>query len=153
MFQTNETCETLNECYLMSNIPKINVASGRHLLKKIDQPSWRTTRRNYKHIPQVVAYHSDSECCTFFHGNLSNPKSSEDTLIYLYVIWNMLKSAHRQKSRTVRFFEAERVITSRGDSKVKTRSFDRSFTVSLYFMIGLRQEIIKTFISSSIPHF
>ena len=24
---------------------------------------------------------------------LSNPKSSEDTLLYLYVIWNMLKSA------------------------------------------------------------
>ena len=39
------------------------------------------------------AYHPDSECCTFFHGNLSNPKSSEDTLLYLYVIWNMLKSA------------------------------------------------------------
>ena len=39
------------------------------------------------------AYHPDSECCTFFHGNLSDPKSSEDTLLYLYVIWNMLKSA------------------------------------------------------------
>ena len=39
------------------------------------------------------AYHPDSECCTFFHENLSNPKSSEDTLLYLYVIWNMLKSA------------------------------------------------------------
>ena len=22
--------------------------------KKIDQPSWRTTRRNFKHIPQIV---------------------------------------------------------------------------------------------------
>ena len=22
--------------------------------KTIDQPSWRTTRRNYKHIPQIV---------------------------------------------------------------------------------------------------
>ena len=33
------------------------------------------------------------ECCTFFHGNLSDLKSSEDTLLYLYVIWNMLKSA------------------------------------------------------------
>ena len=32
------------------------------------------------------AYHPDSECCTFFHGNLSDPKSSEDTLLYLYVI-------------------------------------------------------------------
>ena len=39
------------------------------------------------------AYHPDFECCTFFHGNLSDPKSSEDTLLYLYVIWNMLKSA------------------------------------------------------------
>ena len=39
------------------------------------------------------AYHPDSECCTFFHVNLSDPKSSEDTLLYLYVIWNMLKSA------------------------------------------------------------
>ena len=28
-------------------------------------------------------YHPDSECCTFFHGNLSNPKSSEDTLLLL----------------------------------------------------------------------
>ena len=44
------------------------------------------------------AYHPDSECCTFFHGNLSNPKSSEDTLIYLYVIWNMLKSADLHES-------------------------------------------------------
>ena len=32
------------------------------------------------------AYHPDSEYCTFFHGNLSNPKSSEDTLLHLYVI-------------------------------------------------------------------
>ena len=32
------------------------------------------------------AYHPDSECCTFFHGNLSDPKSSEDTLLYLHVI-------------------------------------------------------------------
>ena len=39
------------------------------------------------------AYHPDSECCTFFHGNLSNQKSFEDTLLYVYVIWNMLKSA------------------------------------------------------------
>ena len=39
------------------------------------------------------AYHPDSECCTFFHGNLSDLKCSEDTLLYLYVIYNMLKSA------------------------------------------------------------
>ena len=58
MFQTNETCTALEECYLMSNIPKRNLASGCHLLKKIDQPSWRTTRRNYKHIPQIVCMSS-----------------------------------------------------------------------------------------------
>ena len=39
MFQKNETCKALKECYLMSNIPKRNLASGCHLLKKIDQPS------------------------------------------------------------------------------------------------------------------
>ena len=44
------------------------------------------------------AYHPDSECCTFFHENLSDPKSSEDTLIYLYVIWNKLKSADLQET-------------------------------------------------------
>ena len=44
--------------------------------------------------PKSCAYHPDSGCCTFFHGNLRNPKSSEDTLLYLYVIWNMLKSAN-----------------------------------------------------------
>ena len=31
-------------------------------------------------------YHLDSECCAFFQGNLNNPKSSEDTLLFLYVI-------------------------------------------------------------------
>ena len=56
--QTYETCEALKECYLMSNIPKRNLASGCHLLKKIDQTSWRTTRRNYKHIPQIVCISS-----------------------------------------------------------------------------------------------
>ena len=44
------------------------------------------------------AYHPDAECCTFFHGNLSKPKSSEETLLYLYVIWNMLKSADLHKT-------------------------------------------------------
>ena len=40
------------------NIPKRNLASGSQLLKKIDQPSWRTTRRNYNHIPQIVCMSS-----------------------------------------------------------------------------------------------
>ena len=38
----------------MSNIPKRNLASGCHLLKKTDQPSCRTTRRNYKHTSNRV---------------------------------------------------------------------------------------------------
>ena len=58
MFQKNETCTALEECYLMSHIPKRNLASSCHLLKKIDQTSWRTTRRNYKHIPQIVCISS-----------------------------------------------------------------------------------------------
>ena len=44
------------------------------------------------------AYHPDSECYTFFHGNFSDLKSSEDTLLCLYVIWNMLKSADLHES-------------------------------------------------------
>ena len=79
--------------------------------------NWSTFTSNRVHIIQIpsaapffmgihlnlhlksCAYHPDSECCTFFHGNLSDPKSSEDTLIYFYVIWNMLKFAdiHEKK--------------------------------------------------------
>ena len=51
MFQKNETYKALKECYLMSNIPKRNLACGR-------QPSLRTTRRNYKHIPEIVSISS-----------------------------------------------------------------------------------------------
>ena len=51
------------------------------------------------------AYHPESECCTFFHGNLSDPKSSV-TLLYLYVIWNMLKSANQS------FFKNMYVVTT-----------------------------------------
>ena len=42
----------------MSNIPKRNLASGCHLFKKIDQPSWRTTRLNCKQLPQIVCISS-----------------------------------------------------------------------------------------------
>ena len=93
-FQTNETCEALKECYLMRNIPKRNLTSGCHLLKKqlinLHGGQLDVTTNIY---PKSCAYHPDSGCCTFFHGNLRNPKSSEDTLLYLYVISNMLKSA------------------------------------------------------------
>ena len=75
------------ECYLMTNIPNRNLTSGCHLLKKklinlhgglLDV----TTNICLK----SCTYHLDSECCAFFQGNLSNPKSSEDTLLFLYVI-------------------------------------------------------------------
>ena len=62
--------------------------------KKIAQLSWRTTRRNYKHYTlnrvHIIQIPSASPS---FMGILSNPKSSEDTLINLYVIWNMLTLA------------------------------------------------------------
>ena len=93
MFQKNETCKALKECYLMSNIPKRNLASGCHLLKKLINLHGGLLDVTTNIYLKSCAYHPDSECCTFFHGNLSDPKSSEDTLLYLYVIWNMLKSA------------------------------------------------------------
>ena len=80
---TNVSCKALKECYLMSNIPKRNIASGCYLVKNIDQHSLDVTTNTYL---KSCAYHPDSECCPFFHGNLSNPKSSEDTLLYSYVI-------------------------------------------------------------------
>ena len=98
MFQTNETSEALEECYLMSNIPKRNLASGCHLLKKLMKLHGGLLYVTTNIYLKSCAYHPDSECCTFFHGNLSNLKSSEDTLIYLYVIWNMLKSADLHES-------------------------------------------------------
>ena len=87
MFQTKETCEALKECYLTSNIPKRNLASSCHLLKEklinLNGGLLDVTTNIYL---KSCADHPDSECCTFFHGNLSDLKSSEDTLIYLYVI-------------------------------------------------------------------
>ena len=77
----------------MSNIPKRNLASGCHLLKKLINLHGGQLDVTTNIYLKSCAYHPDSECCTFFHGNLSNPKSSEDILLYLYVIWNMLKSA------------------------------------------------------------
>ena len=77
----------------MSNIPKRNLAYGRHLLKKLINPHGGLLDVTTNIYLKSCAYHPDSECCTFFHGNFSDPKSSEDTLLYLYVIYNMLKSA------------------------------------------------------------
>ena len=91
--QTNETCEDLKECYLVSNIPKRNLASGCHLLKKLINLHGGQLDVTTNIYLKSCAYHPDSECCTFFHRSLSDPKSSEDTLLYFYVIGNMLKSA------------------------------------------------------------
>ena len=54
MFQKNEKCKALKECHLMGNIPREISPLVVIFLKKIDQPSWGTTRRNYKPIPQIV---------------------------------------------------------------------------------------------------
>ena len=72
MFQTNETCEALKECYVISNIPNRNLASGCHLLKKLINlhgGQFDVTTNIYL---KSCVYHPDSECCTFFHRNLSN---------------------------------------------------------------------------------
>ena len=98
MFQKNETCKALKECYLMSNIPKRNLASGCHLLKKLINLHGGLLDVTTNIYLKSCAYHPDSECCTFFYGNLSDMKSSEDTLLYLYVILNMLKSADLQET-------------------------------------------------------
>ena len=58
MFQKNETRKALKECHLMSNILREISPLVVIFLKKIDQPSWRTNRRNYKHIPQIVCISS-----------------------------------------------------------------------------------------------
>ena len=83
MFQKNETCTALEEFYLMGNIPKRNLASSRHLLEKVDETSWRTTRRNYKHIPHMV--------CIFqaFSHRITNIEGHENVLfVYCFpVLW------------------------------------------------------------------
>ena len=83
MFSTNETCEDLKECYLVSNIPKRNLASGCHLLKKLINLHGGQLDVTTNIYLKSCAYHPNSECCTFFHRNLSDPKSSEGTLLYL----------------------------------------------------------------------
>ena len=85
-FQKNETWKALKQCYLMNNISKRNPASDRHLLKKLINPHGGLLDVITNIYLKSGAYHPDSECCTFFHGNLSDPKSSEDTLLYLHVI-------------------------------------------------------------------
>ena len=85
-FQKNETWKALKECYLMHNISKRNPASDRHLLKKLINPHGGLLDVITNIYLKSGAYHPDSECCTFFHGNLSDSKSCEDTLLYLYLI-------------------------------------------------------------------
>ena len=77
----------------MSNIPKRNLASGRHLLKKLINLYGGQLDVTTNIYLKSCAYHPDSEHCTFFHENLSNPKSFEDTLLCLYVSWSILRSA------------------------------------------------------------
>ena len=62
MFQKSETCTALEECYLMSNIPKRNLASGCHLLKKLinlhggllDVQTYTSNRMHIIQIPSAA---------------------------------------------------------------------------------------------------
>ena len=55
--------------------------------------AWRTTRRNYRRILQIVCISSRFRVLRLLSWEFERLKSSEDTLLYLYVILNMLKSA------------------------------------------------------------
>ena len=72
------------------------------------------------------AYHPDSECCTFFHGNLSDLKSSEDTLLYLYVIWNMLSRLIYMKLSSHRSFVINMYVITMAWHCISPWSFYRS---------------------------
>ena len=129
--QTNETCEDLKECYLVSNIPKRNLASGCHLLKKLINLHGGQLDVTTNIYLKSCAYHPDSECCTFFHRNLSHPKSSEGTLLYLYVIGNMLKSADLHETilipvichKHVRYHDGVTLYRSVAPKKTRNRYF------------------------------
>ena len=59
------------------------LASGCHLLKKLINLHGGQLDVTTNIYLKSCAYHPNSECCTFFHRNLSDPKSSEGTLLYL----------------------------------------------------------------------
>ena len=75
---------------------------------------------------KLCAYHPDSECCTLFHGNLSNPRSSEDTLLYLYVVWNMLKSADLHKTTSHQSFVINMYVITMAWRCISLWSFHQS---------------------------
>ena len=60
MFQKSETCTALEECYLMSNIPKRNLASGCHLLKKLINLHGGQLDVTTNIYLKSCAYHADS---------------------------------------------------------------------------------------------
>lgn len=59
------------------------------LLPVILKRNWSAFMKDYVlHVTTTIylkssAYHPDCDCCTLFQGNLSNPKSSDDTAILL----------------------------------------------------------------------
>ena len=111
----------------MSNIPKRNLAYACHLLKKklinLHGGLLDVTTNIYL---KSCAYHPDSECCTFFHGNLSDLKSSEDTLLYLYVIWNMLSRLIYMKLYSHRSFVINIYVITMAWHCISPWSFYRS---------------------------
>ena len=81
----------------MSNIPKRNLASGCHLLKKTDQPSCRTTRRNYKHTSNRVHIIQIASTAPSFLGicAIRNPLKIH---CYTCMLFETLKSADLHES-------------------------------------------------------
>ena len=87
LLSVGEIRERSSKNQILHNFPE---EKSRHwsssLRKKLNNPHGRLLEVTTNMYFKSRAYHPDSECCTFFHGNLSDPKSSEDTLLYLHVI-------------------------------------------------------------------
>ena len=79
----------LEESYLTSSIPKRIIVSDCHFLKEIDQFLWRTTGE--------VTTNTYLKSCGYlsaalsFMGIFSNSKYSDHTMLYFYVMCNMLE--------------------------------------------------------------
>ena len=121
MFQINETSEALEECYLMSNIPKRNLASGYHLFKKIDQTSWRTTRRNYKQIPQIVCILSRFRVLYLLSWEFEQPE-----VLWRYTVILVCHLKHVEVGWSHRSFVINRYVVTMAWRCISPWSFHRS---------------------------
>ena len=108
MFQKNETCKALKECHLMSNIPKRNLASACHLLKKTRvyqvqyywspkriwktfmkyevciQPQWHRIDNSHKCVSLSFIFKVVLRLCTQSFKKIVHPGYSYMLLVPLY---------------------------------------------------------------------